>query len=183
MYESKLTKAKESTYKHMLAIRMQRVGRTGHPEFRVVVQDSRLSPTSGRIVARLGHVNPHTKATTIDKEKTEQYLNNGAQPSPRVVRMLQAEKIKLPIWVVTSDKKKKRTIKNTDKLRRNRPAEEKVEEPKEEVVAESKVEESKVEETTEAPAPIEETVVEETSVEEATAETEVETAEPESTES
>lgn len=171
MYESKLTKSKESTYKHMLAIRMQRVGRKGHPEFRVVVQDSRLSPTSGRFVARLGHVNPHTKATTLDKVKTEQYLNNGAQPSPRVVRMLQAEKISLPAWVVVSDNSKKRNIKNTDKLRRNRPVEEKVEEPKEEVVAES-------EEVAVEP----ETATEEV-VEEPTAEAEPETAVPESTES
>ena len=154
----------------MLAIRMQRVGRKGHPEFRVVVQDSRLTPTSGRIVARLGHVNPHTKTVIIDKEKVEKYLNNGAQPSPRVVRMLQSEKIALPAWVVVADNDKKRSIKNTEKLRRNRPAEEKVEEleakieesesENEEVVAESKVEESKVEETTEATAPVEETPVE-----------------------
>ncbi|MBP6962154.1 30S ribosomal protein S16 [Candidatus Saccharibacteria bacterium] len=176
----------------MLAIRMQRVGRKGHPEFRVVVQDSRLTPTSGRIVARLGHVNPHTKAITLDKEKTEAYLNNGAQPSPRVVRMLQAEKITLPAWVVTSDNSKKRNIKNTEKLRRNRPVEEKVEEPKEEAVAESQAEESKVEspETeAEVATPVDETPAEvavETVSEEPTAEepiAEPETAEPESTES
>ena len=182
----------------MLAIRMQRVGRTGHPEFRVVVQDSRLSPTSGRIVARLGHVNPHTKAITIDKEKTEQYLNNGAQPSPRVVRMLVLEKIKLPTWVVKSDNKKKRTIKNTDKLRRNRPAEEpKAEEPQvvasevesnEKVVQETNVEESKVESPVSEVADTEETTtIEETTseveAEEPVAKAEPETAEPESTES
>jgi len=151
---------KESIYKHMLAIRMQRVGRKGHPEFRVVVQDSRLTPTSGRIVARLGHVNPHTKAVIIDKEMTKKYLDNGAQPSPRVVRMLQSEKITLPSWVVVADNGKKRSIKNSEKLRRNRPAEEKVEEtpapelkveelnvegPAEESATELKVEELNVE--------------------------------------
>lgn len=47
----------------MLAIRMQRVGRKGHPEYRVVVQDARLTPSSGRVVARVGHYNPHTKST------------------------------------------------------------------------------------------------------------------------
>jgi len=133
---------KESIYKHMLAIRMQRVGRKGHPEFRVVVQDSRLTPTSGRIVARLGHVNPHTKAVIIDKEMTKKYLDNGAQPSPRVVRMLQSEKITLPSWVVVADNGKKRSIKNSEKLRRNRPAEEKVEETP---APELKVEELNVE--------------------------------------
>ena len=108
----------------MLAIRMQRVGRKGHPEFRVVVQDARLTPTSGRIVAKLGHVNPHTKAVTLDKEKVEFYLNNGARPSARVVRVLQSEKVKLPEWVTIPSTHKKGSIKNPDKLRRNRPAEE-----------------------------------------------------------
>ena len=127
----------------MLAIRMQRVGRKGHPEFRVVVQDARLTPTSGRVVAKLGHVNPHSKSTTIDKEKVEFYLNNGAQPSPRVVRVLQSEKIKLPEWVTVPSADKKRAIKNSDKLRRNRPAEEVVEEAPEavaEVVSEEPAE-------------------------------------------
>lgn len=131
----------------MLAIRMQRVGRKGHPEFRVVVQDARLNPSSGRVVARVGHYNPHTKAITIDKEKIEQYLGNGAQPSPRVVRMLQAEKVKLPDWVKLPKNDQQAAIKNPDKLRRNRPAEE------------APVEETPVEEA----APATEAVAEETS--------------------
>ena len=112
----------------MLAIRMQRVGRKGHPEFRVVVQDSRVTPTSGRIVARVGSVNPHTKTVVIDKEKLEFYLKNGARPSERVVRMLQSEKVALPEWVEIPANTKKRSIKNLEKLRRNRPVEEVVEE-------------------------------------------------------
>lgn len=106
----------------MLVIRMQRTGRKGHAQFRVVVQDSRRTPTSGKVVARLGHFNPHTKQTVIDKEKAQFYLDHGAQPSPRVVRLLKAEKVKLPAWVKGVSKKEKAT-KNPDKLRRNRPAE------------------------------------------------------------
>ncbi len=130
----------------MLAIRMQRVGRKGHPEFRVVVQDARLTPTSGRVVARVGHVNPHTKVVTIDKEKIEYYLGNGAQPSPRVVRVLQAEKIKLPEWVTLPSTDKKHSIKTTEKLRRNRPAEPVEETPAEPETAEVAAEEPKAEE-------------------------------------
>ena len=44
----------------MLAIRMQRTGRKGHAMFRVVVQESRLTPTSGRVVAMLGSYDPHS---------------------------------------------------------------------------------------------------------------------------
>lgn len=142
----------------MLAIRMQRVGRKGHPEYRVVVQDARLTPSSGRVVARLGHVNPHTKAVTLDKEKVEYYLSNGAQPSERVVRVLLTEKVKLPDWVSLPSNDKNRSVKNPDKLRRNRPAEEPIaeevsaEEPAE--APEAPAEEAPIEvaETTEAPA-------------------------------
>lgn len=108
----------------MLAIRMQRTGRKGYPMYRVIVQEAHRQPTSGRVVANLGSYNPHTKETTLDVEKAATFLKNGAQPSDRVVKLLQAQKVALPAWVkVTSDKKQK-TIKNAEKLRRNQPAEE-----------------------------------------------------------
>jgi small subunit ribosomal protein S16 len=106
----------------MLVIRMQRTGRKGHAQFRVVVQDSRRTPTSGKVVAALGHFNPHTKETTLDKEKAAFYLEHGAQPSDRVVRLLQAEGVKLPSWVKV-DAKKEGKLRNPEKLRKNRPAE------------------------------------------------------------
>jgi small subunit ribosomal protein S16 len=106
----------------MLTIRMQRTGRKGHAQFRVIVQDSRFSPTSGRVVAHLGSYNPHSKTTTLNKDKTKSYLDNGAQPSDRVAKLLKAEGVKLPDWVSLSAPKK-RPIRNQDKLRRNRPDE------------------------------------------------------------
>lgn len=110
----------------MLVIRMQRTGRKGHAQFRVVVQDSRRTPTSGKIVAALGHFDPHTKQTSLDKEKASFYLEHGAQPSERVIRLLTQEGVKLPGWVNVSDAKS-RSIRHSDKLRKNRPAEEKPE--------------------------------------------------------
>jgi len=59
----------------MLAIRMQRTGRKGSAQFRVVVQDSRKTPTSGNIVALVGSYDPHAKVTTLNKEKISFYLN------------------------------------------------------------------------------------------------------------
>ena len=106
----------------MLVIRMQRTGRKGHAQFRVVVQDSRRTPTSGRIVASLGSYDPHTKTVVLDKEAASKYLNNGAQPSDRVVRILQAEGVALPAWVKATTKKEG-ALRNPDKLRKNRPAE------------------------------------------------------------
>jgi small subunit ribosomal protein S16 len=112
----------------MLVIRMQRTGRKGHAQFRVVVQDSRRTPTSGKIVAALGSYNPHTKTAQLDKEKAEVYLSNGAQPSDRVVRLLKAEGVKLPSWVTEADQKAGK-LRNPEKLRRNQPKQPK-EEPK-----------------------------------------------------
>lgn len=114
----------------MLAIRMQRTGRKGHAMFRVIVQDARLTPTSGKIVALLGSYDPHAKTTTLDKEKAATYLNNGAQPSDRAAVLLQSEGVKLPKWV-TIDTKKTGKLKNPEKLRRNRPAESTEEAPAE----------------------------------------------------
>ena len=72
----------------MLAIRLQRLGRKGYPVYRVAVQESQRHPSSGRVVAYVGSYNPHTKAVKLDKEKIEKYLSTGAQPSPRVVKLL-----------------------------------------------------------------------------------------------
>lgn len=106
----------------MLVIRLQRTGRSGHAQFRVVVQDSRRTPTSGKIVAMLGSYNPHTKQTTVNKEKAQFYLDHGAQPSDRVALMLASEGVKLPKWVKV-DTKKTREVRNPDKRRSTRPAE------------------------------------------------------------
>ena len=119
----------------MLAIRMQRTGRKGHAQFRVVVQDSRFTPTSGRYVALLGSYDPHAKTTTLAKDKAEFYLSHGAQPSDRVIRLFETEGVKLPDWVKKADPKQ-RAIRNPEKLRRNQPKEAPQEEVKAEVAAE-----------------------------------------------
>lgn len=106
----------------MLAIRMQRTGRKGHAQFRVIVQDARRTPTSGKIVYALGSYNPHSKTAVIDKEKASFYLEHGAQPSVRVARLLKSEGVKLPEWVkLPADKE--RDIRNPEKRRSTAPAE------------------------------------------------------------
>lgn len=125
----------------MLVIRLQRVGRKGHAQFRVVVQDSRRTPTSGKIVAQVGTYNPHSKEVVLDKERAQHYLDHGAQPSDRVVLILKKEGVKLPSWVKMPASQEGK-LRNAEKLRRNRP-----EEPKEEAPAEEPAE--KAEETAE----------------------------------
>lgn len=104
----------------MLVIRMQRTGRKGHAMFRVVVQDSRRTPTSGKVVAALGSYDPHAKTVTLDKEKAAFYVEHGAQPSERVAALLKAEGVKLPKWV-TLGAKKASPVRNADKRRSTRP--------------------------------------------------------------
>ncbi|MBR5419295.1 30S ribosomal protein S16, partial [Candidatus Saccharibacteria bacterium] len=106
-----------------LAIRLQRNGRKALPLYRIVVQEAQRHPLSGRIVAQVGSYNPHTKATELDKAEVEKYLNNGAQPSGRVIRILVKEGIKMPKWV-KMPLEKKVAAKHADKLRKNQPKEE-----------------------------------------------------------
>jgi small subunit ribosomal protein S16 len=134
----------------MLAIRLQRQGRKGYPVYRVVVQEAQLTPTSGRIVAYVGSYNPHTKENNLKIDIIEKYLSNGAQPSPRVVKLLIENKVKLPNWVKKPAADKHGKIRFADKLRRNRPAEEV---PTEEVAPEAATEEpAEVEAPVETPA-------------------------------
>jgi small subunit ribosomal protein S16 len=104
----------------MLAIRMQRTGRSGYAMYRVIVQESRRTPTSGKVIAYVGSYNPHTKATILETEKIDFYLSHGAQPTPRVVGLLKSEKIKLPKWIELPTKKSS-VVRSPEKLRRNRP--------------------------------------------------------------
>ena len=121
----------------MLAIRMQRNGRSHYPTYRIVVQEAQRHPLSGRVVAEVGNYNPATKALTLDKEAVEKYLKNGAQPSSRVALILSKNKIKLPDWVKMAPKKSVKA-KHADKLRKNQPKEEPVaEEPISEAPAEA----------------------------------------------
>ncbi|NCU41087.1 30S ribosomal protein S16, partial [Candidatus Saccharibacteria bacterium] len=109
----------------MLAIRLQRLGRRGYPTYRLAVQEAYRHPSSGRVVTYVGSYNPHTKQATLDTEKIELYLKNGAQPTPRVVKILTDNKVKLPDWVKLANKKSS-VVKSAEKLRKNQPKKEPV---------------------------------------------------------
>ena len=121
----------------MLAIRLQRIGRNAYPVYRIAVQEAWRHPSSGRVVAYVGTYNPHTKELNVKTEEAQKYLDNGAQPTPRVVKLLKEAKVKLPKWVVEPRADKQKSIKNAEKLRKNRPVEEA---PAEEVEAEAETE-------------------------------------------
>ena len=129
----------------MLAIRLKRTGRKAYAVYRIAVQEANRHPSSGKVVTYVGTYNPHTKDVTLDKENIEKYLSHGAQPTPRVVKLLQDAKIALPEWVKTINTGKAGAVRNPEKLRKNVPKEEASAEeaaPSEEEATESPAEES-----------------------------------------
>lgn len=90
----------------MVVIRLARGGRVKQAIYRIVAADQRRSATS-KFLDVLGTYNPHTKELKLDKELTEKYLSNGAQPSDRVIRLLQADGVKTPEWAKPHDRFKK----------------------------------------------------------------------------
>lgn len=61
----------------MLVIRLSRVGKKNHPQFKVVVAE-KSAPIKGRFVEQLGSYNPHMKTATLNKERIQHWLSNGA---------------------------------------------------------------------------------------------------------
>jgi small subunit ribosomal protein S16 len=123
----------------MLAIRLQRLGRKAYPVYRLAVQESQRHPSSGRVVAYVGSYNPHTKEANVQVELAQKYLDNGAQPTPRVVKLLKDAGVKLPSWVKVAATDKQKNVRNAEKLRKNQPKEETpVEEPAVEETASEK---------------------------------------------
>ena len=73
----------------MLRIRLRRVGKKGHPSYRIVVADSR-APRDGAYVEWIGQYDPMTDPPTIniDRDKFDSWVNKGAQPSDSVASLI-----------------------------------------------------------------------------------------------
>ncbi|HEY4519708.1 MAG TPA: 30S ribosomal protein S16 [Candidatus Paceibacterota bacterium] len=72
----------------MLKIRMQRIGRTNDPAFRIVVIEHTASPKAGTFVEKLGTYNPKTKERTLNAERVKYWLSVGAKASGTMHNML-----------------------------------------------------------------------------------------------
>ena len=96
--------------------------------YRLAVQEAQRHPSSGRVVAYVGSYNPHTKEVKIQNEAAQKYLDNGAQPTPRVAKLLKEAGVKLPSWVKEPVADKQKSLRHPEKLRKNQPKEEAVEE-------------------------------------------------------
>lgn len=70
-------------------LRLTRVGKTKQPQYRIVAADSR-SPRDGRFIEILGQYNPREEPSLInlDNDKAVKWLQQGAQPTERVAKLL-----------------------------------------------------------------------------------------------
>ncbi|RLJ60721.1 SSU ribosomal protein S16P [Litoreibacter halocynthiae] len=77
-----------------MKIRLARGGSKKRPFYRVVAADTRM-PRDGRYVEKLGTYNPllpkdSEERVKLDMERVQYWLDQGAQPSDRVSRFLEA---------------------------------------------------------------------------------------------
>lgn len=73
----------------MVKIRLKRIGAKKKPFYRIVVADSR-SPRDGKFIEQIGTYDPRTNPSqfNIDTEKVKKWLENGAQPTDTVKKLL-----------------------------------------------------------------------------------------------
>lgn len=73
----------------MLKIRLRRMGARNNPFYRVVVSDSRNTPTASAI-EEIGFydVTKNPAQVNIDTERAQHWISRGAQVSPTVKRLL-----------------------------------------------------------------------------------------------
>ena len=73
----------------MLTIRLRRIDGTNAPAYRVVVSDSRRTPTAV-VIDELGYYDPtqNPPLLKLDAEKAKKWIGKGAVPSTTVKRLI-----------------------------------------------------------------------------------------------
>jgi small subunit ribosomal protein S16 len=73
----------------MVKIRLTRIGKKKAPLYRIVVADSR-SPRDGRFIEEIGTYDPTQDPSvySFNEEAAKKWLNNGAQPTAEVAKLL-----------------------------------------------------------------------------------------------
>lgn len=77
----------------MLRIRLRRIGKKHQPHYRIVVAEH-TAPVTGKYVSVVGHYNPRSKELVIDDAAAIKWLDNGAQPSNTIAKLLTKKGIK-----------------------------------------------------------------------------------------
>ena len=70
-------------------MRLRRIGYKKHPIYRVVVADSRTQ-RDGSVIEEIGTYDPNKEPSEfiVDSDKAKKWLQNGAQPTETVAKLL-----------------------------------------------------------------------------------------------
>ena len=160
-----------------LKIRMSRGGSKKRPFYRIVVADGRM-PRDGRFIEKLGTYNPllpkdSDERVKLDLDRAKYWLGEGAKPSDRVARFLDAAGV-VERKPRNNPNKAKPGAKAQERLEAaeeaRRAAEEAAAEAEAAAAEEAAAEEAPAEEAVAEEAPAEEAAAEEAPAEEAVAE-------------
>lgn len=72
----------------MVIIRLQRVGRRNHAEYRVVVTEHTRAAKSANYIEKLGSYSPHTNTIELAEDRVTYWIEKGAQVSDTVHNLL-----------------------------------------------------------------------------------------------
>jgi small subunit ribosomal protein S16 len=85
-------------------IRLKRTGAKNNSCFRVVVVDQRAT-RDGKSVESIGFYDPRHKEESIDLERVDYWVSNGAQPSETVARIIERAKNGIILSEIVKPKK------------------------------------------------------------------------------
>ena len=117
----------------MLKMRLSMGGTKKRPVYKIVVADSRF-PRDGRFIEKLGFFNPlipkeKKERMGFDAERVKYWLDQGAQPTTRVARLLGENQI---IEMPANGNNPQKAIPKKDRNKTEESGEAKAEAPKEE---------------------------------------------------
>jgi small subunit ribosomal protein S16 len=146
-----------------MKIRLARGGSKKRPHYSIVAADSRM-PRDGRFIEKLGTYNPLLPKDSEDRvkmdiERVQHWLSQGAQPTDRISRMLEAAGVL-----------EKKTRSNPNKAKPGKAAEERAKSKADKAAAAAEAAAAPKEEPVAEEAVAEEAPAEETAAEETTAE-------------
>jgi len=144
-----------------MKIRLARGGSKKRPFYRIVAADSRM-PRDGRFIEKLGTYNPllpkdSEERVKMDMDRVKHWLGEGAQPTDRISRMLEAAGVL-----------EKKTRNNPNKAEPGEKAKARAEEKAEKATAAAEAAAAPAEEPAAEEAPAEEAPAEEAAAEETT---------------
>ena len=97
-------------WRGMIKVRLAKFGRKNAPSYRVVVANAR-DKRNGRFLDILGHFNPsdNTKPE-LDKQKYEEWLKKGAQPTQAVQEIVEGTYKHIPYVRTAAETEKKERV-------------------------------------------------------------------------